>query len=497
VEELDQLSNDLQNLLAATGFAALFLNRDLRILHFTPKFGELFNVRATDCGRPISDLTQRLSYPDLRTDAESVLNLLVPVEREVQDDSRCWYQVRVLPYRSTDDHIEGVVITFVDISSRKRAEEALRVSEQRLSRMANVESVGVLVFDKSGTLVDCNDAYLHMSGFAREEVTARGLTWRMLTPGEYMETTEQQFQKLAETGHIGPYEKEYFRKDGTRNWLVFSGTALDDGTLIEYCLDISDRKRAEEQVVQGRRDLLAANEALLRANADLTYFSYAVSHDMQEPLRMVMSYTQLLARDYAGKLDAKAGKYIGFAVEGARRMEALLNDLREYWSVDAPNVKELAPIDSAAVLDQVVANLQTPIQAYNAVVTRNGLPTVLAEARPLTLLLENLVGNAIKYRKTDTPPRIRVSARREGPMLVFSVEDNGIGIASDQFEAIFAPFKRLHGNEYPGTGLGLAMCRKIVERYRGTIWVTSVEGSGTTVHFTLPAADHLIKVRES
>src|SRR5262249_39784354 len=161
---------------------------------------------------------------------EAVLARLTPVEREVQDDAGRWFLARVLPYRSTDDRIEGVVITFVDIDSRKRGAEALRASEERLRRMLSVAVVGVLIFYKEGTLLDCNEAYLNMSGFTKEEVASRALTWRLLTPPEYIESSEQQMVKLAETGLIGPYEKEYFRKDGSRLWMLFVGASLGDGT---------------------------------------------------------------------------------------------------------------------------------------------------------------------------------------------------------------------------------------------------------------------------
>ncbi len=487
VEELAQLTGDLQNLLAATDLATLFLNRDLRILRFTPKLGDLFNIRMTDRGRPISDLTHRLGYADLRSDAEAVLNRLAPIEREVQDDAGRWYLTRVLPYRSTEDRIEGVVITFIDIDSRKRAEEAVRASEQRLRRMVNVDGVGVLIFDESGTLIDCNEAYLKMSGFSKEDVAGRKLTWRALTPPEYVQSTERQLQELAETGRVGLYEKEYFRKDGARNWMVFAGASLGDGTLIEYCIDVSDRKRAEAQVLEGEHNLELADAALVRANTDLKHFSYAVSHDMQEPLRMVMSFTQLLARDYRGKLGAQADQYIGTAVEGAKRMEALLNDLREYWSVDEQKMEESVPIDCNLVLERALEYLQSAVEESKAVVTHDPLPPVFAEYYPLTLLFQNVISNSIKYRRPETPPSIRVSAERNGSGWIFSVSDNGIGIDEAYLDAIFTPFKRLHGSEVPGTGLGLAMCKKIVERYHGRIWARSNEGGGSTFQFTLPA----------
>jgi two-component system CheB/CheR fusion protein len=252
LEEMSQLSSDLQNLLAATDIATLFLDRELRILRYMPKLGELFNMRVSDVGRSIFDLKHRLVYGELRGDAEAVIGSLMPVEREVQDDHGRWYVARVRAYRSVEDRIEGVVITFVDIDTRKRAEEGLRASEERLRRILNIEVVGVLTLDQSGTLIDGNEAFLKMSGYSLAEIASRKLTWSTMTPPEYVEITERQMQNLARTGRIGPYEKEYLRKDGSRSWMLLAGANLPDGTTVEFCIDVGDRKRAEEQVGETR-----------------------------------------------------------------------------------------------------------------------------------------------------------------------------------------------------------------------------------------------------
>lgn len=248
VEELAQLTSDLQNLLTATDIATLFLDRDLRILRFTPQLGNLFNILVTDRGRPISDLTHKLGYSELRSDAEAVLNRLVPIEREVRDEAGHWYFTRVLPYRSAEDRIEGIVITFIDISGRKQAEGALRASEERLRRIINIDAVGVLIFDDEGALLDCNDAFLKMCGYSRQDTAARKLTWRTITPPEYLQASEREWEKLANTGRIGPYEKEIVCRDGSRLWMVFAGASLGDGTVAEYWMDVSDRKRDEQDL---------------------------------------------------------------------------------------------------------------------------------------------------------------------------------------------------------------------------------------------------------
>jgi two-component system, chemotaxis family, sensor kinase Cph1 len=205
---------------------------------------------------------------------------------------------------------------------------------------------------------------------------------------------------------------------------------------------------------------------------------------------MVVSYTQLLARDYKGKLDGKADQFIAYAVEGALRMETLLKDLREYWAVHEHWLERSVPVDSNRVCEEILQVLNAPIKESGASVTHDPLPTVMTEEVPLRLLFQNLVGNAIKYRRPDEPPRIHIGARRKDGLWRFSVSDNGIGIEAQHLETIFAPFKRLHGlDQYPGSGIGLAICKKVVERSGGQIWAESTYGQGSTFHFTLPAKD--------
>jgi signal transduction histidine kinase len=246
----------------------------------------------------------------------------------------------------------------------------------------------------------------------------------------------------------------------------------------ELQLEIAERKRAEDILKKTLLDLE-------RSNKELEQFAYVASHDLQEPLRMVASYTQLLEKRYKDQLDQDAKDFIGFAADGANRMQRLINDLLAYSRVGTRG-KPLEPTDCHTVLGQAIVNLSTVIEENHAIVTSDQLPKVMADASQMVQLLQNLVGNAIKFRGEESP-RIHVSAQEKGNEWVFSVKDNGIGIEAQFSERIFIAFQRLHSREkYPGTGIGLAICKKIVDRHGGKIWIESELGKGSTFYFTTP-----------
>jgi light-regulated signal transduction histidine kinase (bacteriophytochrome) len=278
-------------------------------------------------------------------------------------------------------------------------------------------------------------------------------------------------------------EKRYVRKDGSLVWVNMTSSLMraPDGVpeyFITVVEDISQRKQAEEALQHVVQDLR-------RSNADLEQFAYVASHDLQEPLRMVASYTQLLSRRYRGRLDSDADDYIAFAVGGAMRMQRLISDLLSYSRVGTRG-KPFQRVDTNDLLRQVCASLGAAIEESQAIITHDDLPMVLADEGQLGQLFQNLVGNAIKFRGPQ-PPRVHMSARHTSGVWEFAVRDNGIGIDQEHFDRIFVIFQRLHNrDQYPGTGIGLAICKKIVERHGGRIWVQSQPGQGATFYFTLP-----------
>jgi len=234
-----------------------------------------------------------------------------------------------------------------------------------------------------------------------------------------------------------------------------------------------------------REELEQKSQELARSNIDLQQFAYAASHDLQAPLRGVEGFVNLFSRRYKGKLDTKADEFIEFIIDGVKRMQVLIKDLLEYSQIGAKEI-HWKPMESELAVTQALANLKTAIEESSAIVTYETLPRIIGDSSQISSLFQNLIGNAIKYRKEE-PPKIHISAERKGDKWLFSVNDNGIGIDPNNSDRIFVVFQRLHTREeYEGTGIGLAICKRIVERHKGNIWIESEPGKGSTFYFTIP-----------
>jgi PAS domain S-box-containing protein len=407
------------------------------------------------------------------------------------------------------------------IAERRCAEEALREREQFLSSIFESIQDGISILDSDLNIVRTNPTIEQWYSHALPLIGKKCFEayHKSERPCETcpvvrtLETGKTTYEVVPRIGAEGQ----------TDGWLeLYAFPLIDPGSdqvigVIEYFRDISDRKKAEEalrasderhraeleQRIQERTSELGiANERLRneiaerkrtaseleRSNAELQQFAYVASHDLQEPLRMISSYMQLLERRYKGKLDQDADDFISYAVDGAKRMHGLINDLLQYSRVGT-HAKPFESVDCEVLLGQVLANLRISIQDCHAEVTHDPLPVVMADPTQLIQIFQNLIGNGLKFGK-DERPLIHVSAEQADGSWLFLVRDNGIGMDPQYADRIFVIFQRLHGrDEYPGTGIGLAICKKIVERHGGRIWVESELGAGTTFYFTIPAKE--------
>ena len=373
-----------------------------------------------------------------------------------------------------------------EIEQRKQAEDTRKAYEEELAlrdRSINSATNGILIADARQPdlpTVYCNAAFEKITGYAKEEVL--GQNCRFLQGTDRQQPGLEAIRQAVRQGTEAKAELRNYRKDGSLFWneLYIAPVKDQRGRLTHFIgiqTDVTQRKDQETELAHKTRELA-------QSNAELRQFAYVASHDLQEPLRMVASYTQLLGKRYQGKLDKDADEFIGYAVDGATRMQRLIRDLLEYSRVGSEN-QSFEQTDCEVVFRQVLENLSESIRERHAGVTHDPLPIVQANPTHLTQVFQNLVGNALKFQG-DAPANVHVGARALPDGWEFSVRDNGVGIPADQLDRIFAIFQRLHRqDEYPGTGIGLAICKRIVEKYGGKIWVESQPGKGSTFYFTL------------
>jgi PAS domain S-box-containing protein len=371
----------------------------------------------------------------------------------------------------------------------QRPEDALRDAEERYRLLVDsVQDYAIFVLDLEGAVVTWNLGAQRTKGYTSDEILGHNFSCFFTAEDNVCGRPAQILEIVATTGR---HEEQGMRvrKDGSQFLAHVTFTALHDSQNVligfsEFSHDITTRKKAEAAAA-----LVRKVEDLKRSNEELEQFAYIASHDLQEPLRMVASYTQLLAKRYAGKLDADADEFIAFAVDGATRMQCLIKDLLEYSRIGTTD-DTLCVTSSEQALEHALANLHDTITDTHAVVSHDTLPMVFADPTQLVQLFQNLIGNGIKYQGAGIP-KLEVSAdKTDFERWRFSVHDNGVGIDPDHFERIFGMFQRLHKREeFAGTGIGLAICKKIVERHGGQISVESELGKGSTFRFTLTPAE--------
>ncbi len=375
--------------------------------------------------------------------------------------------------------------TIHDITEQKQAERTLLAQRELLRAIVDTVPVMLTYYDPHLGRFLVNTEFRSVLGWSEDDVAEGDPLIRNAVPQD-----REIAAHLMQSEDPGWHELTVVAEDGSLVESSWTTMNLFDGTRLVVGIDIRDRLRTEKALKEYA-------ENLKRSNEDLERFAYVASHDLQEPLRNIKTYTQLLARRYSERLDADADEFIGYIVEGTTRMQNLILDLLEFSRV-ASRGQPFRPTQSEEILRAVTDSLRLRIEDIGAEVTHDPLPTVTADASQLSQVFQNLIENAIKFRREGVPPRVHVAARQNGGEWVFSVRDNGIGIEPQYFDRIFTIFQRLHHRaQYPGTGIGLSICKRIVERHKGKIWIESEPGRGSTFFFTLPAATRMERAQET
>jgi PAS domain S-box-containing protein len=450
--------------------------------------------------------------------AGSVRNYELEIRRRDGTITPVVYNATV--FRDEEGGIAGVFAAARDITERKKAEESSRRASAYNRSLIEASLDPLVTINPDGMISDVNAATVQVTGVPREELVGTSFSDYFTDP----EKAKTGYETVFRDGSVIDYELELRHCDGRVTPVLYNATVFRDeeggiAGIFAAARDVTERKRAEaallaayneldDRVKERTADLVEANRnleseiaghkataaeleqrsrELARSNEELQQFAYIASHDLQEPLRAISGFTELLERRYRGELDEKADRYINFIIDGTNQMQQVILDLLAYSRVQT-KAHEFGLIDAHQAAEQALRNLQVSIRDRGAIVSVDGrLPEIYADGIQITQVFQNLVGNALKFQRPGTTPEIRISAVLEGNAWRFSVADNGIGIDARHLDRIFMLFQRLHAKgEYEGTGIGLAICKRIVERHGGTIAVESTPGAGSTFTFSIP-----------
>lgn len=490
--ELKESEIRFNNLVDASPLPLCFINSKGDIVRFNDSFTKMFGYTHEDL--PNVEQWWELAYPD--PEYREWVKKTWDVEINNSSDNKC--DITSREYKITCKNgtvrtidIGGTVlngdmlVTCVDVTERKINEENLKSSRQQLRFALDAQQAGIWVWDIIQDDLVWDERMEILFGLEPGSFGGAHANWKELVHPEDILEVENKLEAYLKGGpaynviYRVIWPDKSIHHINAQSLLVYDSN--DNPTnMVGICLDVSDRVEAEERLKKALADLKTSNKELER-------FAYVASHDLQEPLRMVGSYLELLERRYSDKLDESAHEFIEYAVDGANRMKDMINDLLTLSRVETKG-NPLEPINCRKIVNIVVKNLQNSIQDTGAVVEYSDLPWIIGDSIQLTMLFQNLIGNAIKFNESDNPT-IKIQVEDKDDFWQFSVIDNGIGIEQEYFDRIFIIFQRLHNKQkYSGTGIGLSLCKKIVERHGGKIWVESQPGKGTTFNFILKKA---------
>jgi two-component system CheB/CheR fusion protein len=496
MEELEGTTDDLSSLLSSTNIAVIFLDTHFHIRRFTPAVKDLLDLIPSDIGRPLSDMAAKFNDANLLPDARVVLEKLAPLDREIASESGRWYLRRAQPYRTAEDRIEGIVVTFVDITERKLGEDRLRTEQERLRRVVQTETVGIAFFDATGRITDANDTFLRMVGYSHDELTNGQVRWDRLTPPEWMPRTLEAIEAFKSQGRFTPYEQQYFRKDGSRWWGLFTGSRITEGgDGVFYVIDVSESKQVEAEratLLEREQAARRETEAALRMRDE---FFATVSHELRTPLSAILIWSKMLREKAMGRepVDSEPLREGLEAIEkSAAAQKQLVDDLLDTARITAGKMRlEVGDTDPAPLIREAIESIAPTAEAKGVSIDADLGPdggVVSIDPHRIRQVIWNLLINAVKF--TPSGGRVTVGLSRRAREIAIKVTDTGRGIAPDFLPHIFTPFRQAEPpatRAYDGLGLGLAISRQLVELHGGSIEAKSDgEGRGATFTVLLP-----------
>ncbi|MCB7480578.1 chemotaxis protein CheB [Christiangramia sediminis] len=487
MDDLAALNADMNNLLKSTDIGVIFLDSDLKIRKFTPAIKKHFSLINGDIGRPIDNftnsfgLTRKQSFLDR---CQKVLRIGKTLEKHIVSREGKNYLQRISPYMESNDEINGVVISFIDIETIQKSKEKLIASEKRFKSFYEDDPVlHISVDPKTSEIVQCNRKAVQKLGYdSKEDLIGKSIV-ELFDKGSQLNTVQLK-SSIKKSGELVNIEQNMTTKKGKILPVILNATAEKDEhdnlkTIRYTCVDISALQKAQEQLKEQKNDLE-------RANRDLEQFVSICSHDLQEPLATIKFGSDVLGKMYASKLDEKGENYIKYIKNASDRLSAQIRALLEHSRIGKNGKKTL--VDTKEIVEVVKYDLGKSIKDTNAKIHTGALPKLKGYEVELRLLFQNLISNAIKYVPKERNPEIRISAYKEDKYWIFSIVDNGVGISKEDQRNIFTIFNRVPGNDdMEGTGVGLAHVEKIVLLHEGSIWVDSQEGVGSTFYFKLKA----------
>ncbi len=382
------------------------------------------------------------------------------------------------------------MVLAVDVTAKQKAEEARRLSDSKFRKIFESGIIGLLFWNVNGDILDANDEFLAIVGYTREDLQLGRISWRDMTPPEYNDLDTQALKELAESGVSKPFEKEYFRKDGTRVPVLLAAAVLGNDNEMQgvaYIMDISERRRMEQELHELNRNLevrvMQRTQELQLTNKELESFSYTVSHDLRAPLRAINGYARMLMEDYENKLEDEGKRLIEIIQGNAKKMGQLVDDLLEFSRMGKRSLN-MGTVHLNDVVQDVIKELND--DNLNLHLDDQMLGTVQADPVLMHQVFQNLISNAIKYSSKKERPELWIGAMEEGSRKIYFVRDNGAGFDMAYYNKLFGVFNRLHRQEeFEGTGVGLAIVHRIVTRHGGKIWAEGKVGEGATFYFTL------------